>query len=172
MNRRTPSTESLTSPEFNVRPAREATSTYTRSLLSRRIVDRWTIACLIIASVNILNGLWMIITPENWYHNLPAGVPEYGPLNVHFIRDLGCVFTLLGIGLISAGFDLSLRLPLFTMNTLFYLAHMLVHVHEVISGRVRMGMFWVDLPGVYFPAIIALILNIFLIRTTQTRKDG
>ena len=113
----------------------------------------------------------MVIAPEHWYHNLPAGVPEYGPLNVHFIRDLGSVFALLGIGLIFAGFYLSFRLPLFTMNTLFYLAHMLVHVHEVVSGRVRLGMFWVDLPGVYFPAILTLVLNVFLIRTTRTRKD-
>ena len=122
------------------------------------------------ATLNILHGLWAVFTPEHWYHNLPAGVPEYGPLNVHFIRDLGAVFVLLGIGLIFAGLYLSFRLPLFTMNTLFYFAHMLVHVHEVVSGRVRLGMFWVDLPAVYFPAILTLVLNVFLIRTTRTRK--
>jgi hypothetical protein len=111
----------------------------------------------------------MLIAPEHWYFNLPAGVPVYGPLNYHFIRDIGCIFFLLGIGLIFAAFYLSYRLPLFTMNTGFYFLHMLVHIHEVVSGRIRLSMFWVDLPGVYIPAIIFLILNIFMIKQFRTK---
>lgn len=160
MNRRSLSAESLNPKEevSAVRPSTDHPSS------KSKVHDRWTIICVIIASINILNGLWMIVAPEHWYYNLPAGVPEFGPLNVHFIRDIGCIFFLLGIGLIVAGFYPSYRLSLFTMNTMFYLAHMLVHVHEVVSGRVRLSMFWVDLPGVYIPALISLTLNIFMIK--------
>jgi hypothetical protein len=159
MNRRSLSAESLNSPK---------PSDYSPSV--SKTPDRWIIVCIIFASINILNGLWMLITPEHWYYNLPAGVPVYGPLNYHFIRDIGCIFFLLGVGLIFAGFHLPYRLPLFTMNTAFYFLHMLVHIHEVVSGRVRLSMFWVDLPGVYTPAIISLVLNIFLLK--QFRNQG
>ncbi|CAF1120898.1 unnamed protein product [Rotaria sordida] len=163
MNRRSSSAESLHSTRKSVRKSNNSSSI-------SKVYDRWTIICLIIASINILNGLWMIVAPEHWYYNLPAGVPEFGPVNVHFIRDIGCIFFLLGIGLIFAAFYLSYRLPLFTMNTGFYLLHMLVHVHEVVSGRIRLSMFWVDLPGVYIPAIISFILNIFIIKQFQKKR--
>ncbi|CAF0912994.1 unnamed protein product [Rotaria sordida] len=163
MNRRSSSAESLHSTRKSVRKSNNSSSI-------SKVYDRWTIICLIIASINILNGLWMIVAPEHWYYNLPAGVPEFGPVNVHFIRDIGCIFFLLGIGLIFAAFYLSYRLPLFTMNTGFYILHMLVHVHEVVSGRIRLSMFWVDLPGVYIPAIISFILNIFIIKQFQKKR--
>lgn len=162
MNRRSLSAESLNSPKTTIH-------TSNHSPTVSKNYDRWTIICLIIASINILNGLWMLIAPKHWYYNLPASVPVFGPLNYHFIRDIGCVFFLLGVGLVIAAFYPSYRLPLFTMNTAFYFLHMLVHVHEVVSGRVRLSMFWVDLPGVYIPALITFILNIFMIKQFQTK---
>ena len=164
MNRRSLSAEALNSADKTVRSTTHPSSV-------SRVSDRWTIICVVIASVNILNGLWMIIAPKHWYYNLPAGVPVFGPLNYHFIRDIGCIFFLLGIGLIFAGFYLSYRLPLFTMNTAFYFLHMFVHIHEVVSGRVPLSMFWIDLPLVYVPAIISLILNIYLIKQFRSKPS-
>jgi len=164
MNRRSLSAESLNSPKIPIQ-------THNHSSSITRVYDRWTIICLLIALLDILHGLWMLVAPKHWYYNLPAGVPEYGPLNVHFIRDIGCTFFLLGIGLVFASFYLSYRLPLFTMNTGFYLLHMFVHIHEVVSGRIRLSMFWVDLPGVYIPAIVVFILNIFMITKYRTEEN-
>ncbi|CAF3503246.1 unnamed protein product [Adineta steineri] len=162
MNRRSLSAESLHSSRISGQAYKPLAS-------NSKVYDRWTIICIIIASIGILHGFWMLIAPEHWYHNLPAGVPEFGPFNVHFVRDLGCISFLLGAGTLIAGFYPIYRLPLFTMNTAFYILHMLVHVHEVVSGRVRLSMFWVDLPGVYVPAVVFFILNIFLIK--QARND-
>ena len=162
MNRRSLSAEALNSSNPSVRKSDHSSS-------KSKVYDRWTIICLFFALVNILNALWMILAPKHWYYNLPAGVPEYGPLNYHFIRDLGCTFLFLGIGLIYAGLYVSYRLPLFTMNTAFYLLHMCVHIHEVVSGRVRLSMFWMDLPLVYVPAAIVFTLNIFLIKQSRNK---
>lgn len=164
MNRRSQSAESLASPKVDV------VKTYNASIKSAKVFDRWTVICLVPATLNILNGLWMLIGPAHWYYNLPAGVPEYGPLNYHFVRDIGCTFFALGIGLIFAAFYRTCRLPLFTMNTAFNLLHMLVHVHEMVSGRIRLGMFWMDLPAVYIPTVLLFIFNLFLIKTL--RKEG
>ncbi|UJR11089.1 hypothetical protein I4U23_015271 [Adineta vaga] len=131
--------------------------------------DRWTVICFIIGLINIFSASWMLIAPSHWYYNLPVGIPESGPLNIHFIRDIGCMFLLLGCGLWIGGFLLiEFRLPLFTMNTSFYILHMLVHIHEIVSGRMRMGIFWTDLPGVYVPAVVTFILNIILIRKNKS----
>ena len=54
------------------------------------------------AAGNLINGLWMLAAPAHWYWNLPANVPGSGPLNEHFVRDVGCVFTLLGVALALA----------------------------------------------------------------------
>lgn len=156
MNRRSLSDQSLYS-------AASARTSVSRTLSTS--YDRWTLVFFVIGLVNILSASWMLIGPEHWYYNLPAGVPESGPLNVHFIRDIGCIFLLLGGGLLVTAFIfIEFRLPLFSMNTLFYTLHMFVHIHEIVSGRLRMGIFWADLPGIYFPALITFILNIVLIR--------
>ena len=166
MNRRSLSAEALNAPDKTDRVFTQSSS----SSVSR-VFDRWTIICLVIGITNIMHGLWMLIAPAHWFYNLPANVPAFGPLNYHFIRDIGCVFFLLGIGLIFAGLYLSYRLPLFTMNTAFYFLHMLVHVYEIVSGRVRANMFWVDLPLVYVPTIIVLILNIYLMRQFRNKPS-
>lgn len=162
MNRRSASAEALNSSSPSPIPQSYVTP--------RKLTDRWTIICMIISLINLVNGLWMLIAPKHWYYNLPFNVPEFGPLNYHFIRDLGAVFFLLGIALIHAGYFPIYRIPLFTVNTAFYVAHMCVHIFEVVSGRVRLSMFWIDLPGVYIPAIIYLILNIILIRQNQNKR--
>jgi hypothetical protein len=46
------------------------------------------------------NGVWMLIRPEIWYYAIP-GVTGTGPLNPHFIRDIGCAYLVAGAGLLS-----------------------------------------------------------------------
>jgi len=162
MNRRSLSAEALnSSPSSSSKP--QPTST-------KKTSDRWTIVCMIIGLTNVLNALWMLIAPAHWFYNLPFNVPAFGPLNYHFIRDLGAIFLLTGVGLLHAGYYPIYRVPLFTVNTAFYVLHMCVHIFEVVSGRVELSMFWTDLPGVYVPAIICSILNIILIRQNQNKR--
>jgi hypothetical protein len=42
------------------------------------------------------NGLLMLLDPAGWYALAP-GVPETGPLNLHFVRDIGCAYILTGL---------------------------------------------------------------------------
>ena len=43
----------------------------------------------ILGVTGLANGLWMLLAPESWYHGLPAAVPDTGPFNAHFVRDIG-----------------------------------------------------------------------------------
>ncbi|CAF1065451.1 unnamed protein product [Didymodactylos carnosus] len=141
MNRRSLSDQSLTASHDKIKD----NTMKSPCVIQSRNSDRLKIVCLIFSMGNIINGLWMLIEPSHWYYNLP-GVPESGPLNVHFVRDVGCIFFISGVGLLIAAFSIEYRLPLFTINTSFYMMHMFVYIHEVISGRLRPGIFWTDLP--------------------------
>ena len=63
---------------------------------------RWTLG--LFALGNLANGLWMLADPAGWYARLPAAVPDTGPLNVHFVRDIGSAFTVTGIALAGTVF--------------------------------------------------------------------
>ncbi|HVY56846.1 MAG TPA: hypothetical protein VHA77_03260 [Xanthobacteraceae bacterium] len=42
------------------------------------------------------NGLLMLFDPAGWYGLVP-GVPETGPFNPHFVRDIGCAYLVAGV---------------------------------------------------------------------------
>jgi hypothetical protein len=54
---------------------------------------------LILGVFHLLNGLAMLVDPMAWYIAVP-GVNASGPLNHHFIADIGLVFVASGAGLI------------------------------------------------------------------------
>ncbi|CAM4809377.1 unnamed protein product [Rotaria magnacalcarata] len=95
MNRRSLCDQSLLSPTRTKRVP---------NVKSGNLHDHWTVICYMIGLINILSAVWMLIAPEHWYYNLPVGVPESGPLNIHLIRDIGCTFLVLGFGLLAGGF--------------------------------------------------------------------
>ena len=45
----------------------------------------------------IVNAFWMLAGPMHWYEEVPAGVPDTGPFNPHFVRDIGCAFLAAGV---------------------------------------------------------------------------
>jgi hypothetical protein len=51
----------------------------------------------VIGLLNIANGLYMLFAPAAWYASVP-GVVSTGPMNSHFIVDIGLAFIASGIG--------------------------------------------------------------------------
>src|SRR5206468_6155856 len=83
---------------------------------------------------NVANGLWMLAAPAGWYEHLPAGVPDTGPLNLHFVRDIGAAFTTAGVALLAAAPAPERRRPVLLAVTLFYVLHAIIHVADIASG--------------------------------------
>jgi len=48
---------------------------------------------------SIANALWMLAGPMHWYTDLPAAIPDTGPFNPHFVRDIGGGFLAAGPGI-------------------------------------------------------------------------
>ena len=126
--------------------------------------DPWTWIFGLSALGNLANGLWMLADPAHWYATLPAGVPDFGPLNEHFVRDIGATFTMLGLGLVWATFRTSARVPVLVLVTLFNALHALVHVWDTGRGLVGPEHWGIDFPAVYLPTLVLVVLTMVLVR--------
>ena len=112
----------------------------------------------------IANALWMLAGPMHWYEELPAAVPDTGPFNPHFVRDIGCAFFTVGVAQVWAAFAPRWRLPLVAVSAVFLVAHAVLHVYDTAVGNLPHSHWWLDLPGVYLPALILALCAAALLR--------
>jgi len=129
-------------------------------------MDRWSIILWLLAALTLANALWMLVAPEAWYTNLPAGVPDTGPLNVHFVRDIGCAFLATGVALAWAAraSQAPVRLACVTLAALFVGGHAAVHLFDLANGALSERHWLLDLPGVFVPALILVALVVHFAR--------
>jgi hypothetical protein len=66
------------------------------------------ILALILGAGLAAKGLFMLGDPAAWYAAVP-GVPMTGPLNPHFVRDIGCAYCVAGAALAALAFDARAR---------------------------------------------------------------
>lgn len=108
---------------------------------------------------NTANGLWMLFAPRSWYYGLPAGVPDAGPLNLHFVRDLGAAFLTLGLAFWFAAPRAARHRGVVLAAAAFYALHALIHVFDLATGRLPGHHWLLDLPGVFLPAVALAVLS-------------
>ena len=116
-----------------------------------------SIPAVILGSLLLLNGVFMLLAPEAWYHAVPT-VPDTGPFNPHFVRDIGCAFTAAALGLLWFGREARAR-PAAPAGGLFLGLHALTHVWDLLAGREAPAHFAIDTVLVIVPAIWALWLS-------------
>jgi hypothetical protein len=122
----------------------------------------------VFAILSLLNGGWMLVYPESWYSDLPAAVPDTGPYNGHFIRDVGVVFVLIALGFGWCAWHPDRSLPVVIVIALFFVGHALVHAIDLVSGRLPHSHWKTDAPAVFLPAIILTLITIFLFRQRKS----
>jgi hypothetical protein len=126
--------------------------------------DPWLWVLLVLGVANLGNAAWMLAAPADWYARLPAAVPDTGPFNSHFVRDIGSAFAIVGVALVAGALRPALRVPALALSALFYVLHALVHVTDTLTGRLPESHWVVDLPGVYLPAAVLVVLTAVLAR--------
>jgi hypothetical protein len=114
--------------------------------------------------VLVANGLFMLVDPAIWYAQVP-GVPQTGPLNLHFVRDLGCAYVVTGAAFIGYAFEERLRAAALA-GALFLTLHALVHVADAATGRGHADQALFELVAIFAPAAIAL----WLVLASDTRR--
>jgi len=134
--------------------------------------DLWGTPVAVFAASNLLLGAWMLVSPVHWYWNLPANVPGSGPLNEHFVRDVGCIFFLLGAALAVAVVRPHWRVPAMSAASAFYVAHALVHVLDTARGLFPPGHWRYDVLGVYLATLVLVLTTILLARSRSRTNAG
>lgn len=117
-------------------------------------LDRYGWILLVLGIGLIANALWMLAGPMHWYEELPAAVPDTGPFNPHFVRDIGCAFLTAGAALVWAARSTLYRWPLAASGTFFLFTHALLHVYDTSVGNLPSTHWELDFVGVYLPVII------------------
>lgn len=108
----------------------------------------------LLSMLTSLNALWMILFPFNWYNEVPAHVPDFGPYNQHFVRDFGCAFLLVGIGLWVGLKNIKYRSASIFFASGFYVLHASTHIYDTLQGAVEPVHWLIDFPTTYLPAIL------------------
>ncbi len=103
----------------------------------------------------LANGVFMTLAPESWYWLVP-GVPDRGPFNQHFLRDIGMIYMLIGVAFIYGAIYPRYRRTLWSMPAAWLVAHALFHIWEVFVGICGPEALIEDFAGVTLPALLAL----------------
>ena len=107
---------------------------------------------------SLANGLFMFFAPVTWFERGVPGVEDTGPMNIHFIRDVGVVYAIVGVGLLWAAFHLARARIVHIGVTLFLFGHALEHMMEIFIGDLPRSHWYLDAAGVFLPGILFLIL--------------
>lgn len=127
--------------------------------------DRWPVVLALFGLGNLLNGAWMLASPAHWYIHLPANVPGTGPLNEHFVRDIGCIFFLLGAFLVASIARPRWRLPAMVAASAYSVAHALVHVWDQMRGLLAPDHWRFDVGPIYVGTLLLVAVTWRLARS-------
>lgn len=115
---------------------------------------------ILMAVLNTGNGIAMLAAPEAWYEELVPGVPNTGPMNVHFERDIGLAFLSFGLGMGWGAFNLQRAYPVHVLATIFITGHGLFHVIEILRGSLPPEHWTLDFLGVFVPSALMVLFCI------------
>ncbi len=121
-------------------------------------------------ATNVGNGLWMLFFVDNWFTTLP-GVHDTGPINRHFVHDVGLVYLLAGLALIWCAWRIRSSKYLYLAVMFFFAGHALIHVVEILVGLLPTSHWLIDLPLVFVPALILMVLTPSVLKTNQSSKQ-
>jgi uncharacterized protein YjeT (DUF2065 family) len=114
-----------------------------------RAIVAWIVGLGLVA-----NGLTMLAVPDAWYGLVP-GVPQTGPFNPHFVRDIGAAYLVAGASLVWFALDRAAR-PAAFAGAAFLAIHALVHLWDAAAGREHVHQLLIDLPTIFLPPALAI----------------
>ena len=119
---------------------------------------------LVACFLSVVNGAWMLFFPLSWYTDFPAAVSHTGPFNHHFVRDLGVAYTVVALGFGWCALHLDRSRPAHVGLTVFFTGHALIHLADIMSGRLPQAHWLIDTPLVFVPALLLIIFAVPSVR--------
>jgi hypothetical protein len=109
----------------------------------------------LLAIVMAANGAAMLAAGGWWYGVVP-GVPQTGPYNPHFVKDIGATYLVVALGLAWFAARPRQGWPALVAGAVFLVLHGFIHIADAIASPVCGQNLLRDTPGVFLPAIIAV----------------
>ena len=125
----------------------------------------WKIVLTAIGIGHLGTAAFMWAAPQVWYESVP-GVAVLGPYNLHFVRDIGLIFLVSGLGLIWGAVWRNLTAGVF--GTLWPLFHALFHLWIWAGRGVALDLIALtNLAGIQLPGWLAVLAIIQLNRQEE-----
>lgn len=112
------------------------------------------ILAIILGALMAANGVFMLAAPTDWYAAVP-GVPDTGPLNLHFVRDIGIAFIVAGAAIIWGQFGAGWQAT--ALGAAFLAGHSLLHIVETIMGH-HHNVILNEVLAVHVPSWLAVVI--------------
>ena len=105
-----------------------------------------------------VNGLVMLAAGPWWYGAVP-GVPETGPFNPHFVKDIGAAYLVVGAAFAwLAASATPMARGAAAAAAGFLALHAAIHLAEAAGAPAGPADLARDFPGVILPALVAALL--------------
>jgi hypothetical protein len=112
------------------------------------------ILAIVLGALMAANGVFMFADPPGWYAAVP-GVPDTGPLNLHFVRDIGIAYGVAGSAIVWGAVGGGWRVT--ALGAAFLALHSLLHIGETIMGH-HHDVLLNEVVAVHLPAWLAVAL--------------
>jgi hypothetical protein len=130
-----------------------------------------TTVAVVLGALLFANAVSQLIVPEAWYGFVP-GVSDRGPYNPHFVRDIGIIYAICGVGLVLGGLQPAHRLALWWVPAVWLGAHALFHLWEIAAGYAGIASLAEDFMGVTVPALLTIALLVYAVREKRHAGDA
>jgi hypothetical protein len=102
------------------------------------------------------NGLVMLAAGR-WWYGAVAGVPQTGPFNPHFVKDIGAAYLVVGAAFAwLAARPAAEARGAATAAAAFLALHAGIHLAEAAGAPAGLADLARDFPGVILPALLAV----------------
>jgi hypothetical protein len=126
------------------------------------------IVLALLGAVQLSNGLYMIVAPMAWYASVP-GVVDTGPMNHHFVIDVGLAFAASGVGMLMAlrrgAAAAAFALAGATWPTLHALFHLWGWIADGVPSDTRDAV-------TQFVAVMVVSFGAFALAWLSARREG
>ena len=114
-----------------------------------------TIALYVLGIYHLLTGVFAYFGGGLFY---ALFVSHTGPFNPHFVADIGSAYMAAGLGLLLAARIQKWRVPFAVPAVLFLGLHSLIHVVEIITGKLNSAQSAADMITIIVPTIFVVLI--------------
>ena len=128
-----------------------------------------TLILYILGAYHFATGIVIYFMTNFFYEHF---VSHTGPLNLHFLTDVGAAYITAGAALLLGAYIAKWRVP-FAISALMFLGlHSLIHVTEIVSGQLSGQQALSDAATVILPTIFVALMIYVTLKMANTEADA